>query len=144
VITAIWPLPKSNVTTIESIDRVCVARCISYRDYEPVTGQFRVVASPGTWFVLTDPQPLPGVGIVIRESDLPFLLIDPCSPNSQTLCLRDGVAGDVIPDAPPEKNRKAWITLFNRGALFIDLLLGVLIAAVWWLIPSAERKFATR
>lgn len=144
VITAIWPLPESNVTTVESIDRVCIARCISYRDYEPVTGQFRVVASPGTWFILTDPQPLPGVGIVIRQRDLPFLLIDACSPHSETLCVRDGVAGDVIPGASPEKNGNAWVTLFNRRALFVDLLLALLITALWWVVSRAGRKFATR
>src|SRR5262249_27740001 len=58
-----------------NIDRVCLARCISYANYEPASLQFRVQATEANPLVVTDIAAggaMQQGGYVVQQSDLPF------------------------------------------------------------------------
>jgi hypothetical protein len=60
------------------IDRVCVARCYSYANYEPSSGQFRIRVTGPTSIVLAtglDSLRMEFGKYVVRESDLPLYRI---------------------------------------------------------------------
>jgi hypothetical protein len=78
------------------IDRVCVARCISYADYEPATGQFRLRAvgdGPMALRSPSDSRALQTGSYVVSARDLPLYQIYPCGAGAFDLCgrwLREG------------------------------------------------------
>jgi hypothetical protein len=63
------------------LDESCVGHCFSYADYEPASKQFRVRASPGNQFVLSDIHDVSAVEAgtyVAQPRDLPLYEIDSC------------------------------------------------------------------
>jgi len=77
-----------------NIDRVCLGRCISYANYEPVSLQFRVQATGANPLVADIPSggAMQQGGYVVKESDLPLYQVTLCGSD---LCLRKLAAGDV-------------------------------------------------
>jgi hypothetical protein len=81
-----------------TVDRVCLGRCFSYANYEPVSAQFRVrVTAPNSMVVATtaDYAGLRDGGYTVKQSDLPLYQVTLCDENPRDLCLKRLNAGDV-------------------------------------------------
>jgi len=81
-----------------TLDRVCLGRCLSYGNYEPVSAAFRVrVTAPNPIVVasIADYAGLRDGGYNVKQSDLPLYQITPCDGNVRDLCLKRLEAGDV-------------------------------------------------
>jgi hypothetical protein len=86
-------------------DRICVGRCFSYANYEPLTAQFRVRAYRENAFVASsfaESWEMQTGAYAVQERDLPLYGIDLCAPPSPRIC--------VIP-------LRAGATLHNTGLL---------------------------
>jgi hypothetical protein len=100
VLATITASPHSKVPFIVHMaDRACIAKCFSYENYEPASGQFRVrvqedspVASPD----VDDRQDMESGEYVVKPEDLPIWQIYQCDAQDMTrLCLRPLAAGEV-------------------------------------------------
>jgi hypothetical protein len=81
-----------------NLDRVCLGRCLSYANYEPVSAAFRIrITGPNPIAVATiaDYAGLRDGGYIVKPADLPLYQITPCDGNEQDLCLKGLEAGDV-------------------------------------------------
>jgi hypothetical protein len=81
-----------------TVDRVCLGRCLSYGNYEPVSAAFRVrVKGPNTMAVasIADYAGLRDGGYTVKPNDLPLYQITTCDGNARDLCLKRLRAGDV-------------------------------------------------
>lgn len=95
-------LEGSRVPLDHMLDRVCIGRCISYFDYEPLTEVFRIRAVPGNAIALSDDQESAAMqkgSYLVKQTDLPLEQIYYCGPRSTDLCIRSLHAGEV--NAPP-------------------------------------------
>jgi hypothetical protein len=79
-----------------NVDRVCLGKCVSYGNYEPVSNQFRVqiarpnplvVANPVDFYALEDG------GYAVKPNDLPLYQIALCGDRKE-LCLQSLAAGE--------------------------------------------------
>jgi hypothetical protein len=103
-ITAVLPAGTRVIPTIEStpdsripfiyhvVDRACIARCFTYSNYEPSSGQFRVrvrPSSPVATEVAPDSQEMGAGNYVVQPTDPPLTNIYQCSSADFTvLCMR--------------------------------------------------------
>jgi hypothetical protein len=81
-----------------TVDRVCLGKCLSYGNYEPVSAQFRIrVTAPNPMVVATtaDYAGLRDGGYTVKPTDLPLFQIALCDENGPDLCLKRLEAGDV-------------------------------------------------
>jgi len=81
-----------------TLDRVCLGRCLSFGNYEPVSAAFRVrVTAPNPIAVasIADYAGLRDGGYIVKQSDLPLYQIVLCDENARDLCLKRLEAGDV-------------------------------------------------
>ena len=78
-----------------TLDRVCLGRCLSYGNYEPVSAAFRVRVTgrnPMVVATIADYAGLRDGGYTVKQSDLPLYQITACA---RELCLKRLEAGDV-------------------------------------------------
>jgi hypothetical protein len=81
-----------------TLDRVCLGKCLSYGNYEPVSAAFRVrVTRPNPMVVATiaDYAGMRDGGYTVKQNDLPLYQITLCDGNARDLCLKRLEAGDV-------------------------------------------------
>lgn len=129
VVATIATFPSDWVTTTHIIDRACIGHCISYANYEPATGQFRVRANFGNSFVMTDNQQIHAVyngNYVVQARDLPLFEIYQCDLRTAALCVRELAVGDKACSAVTKRSR-TWVARFNGTSLLFDLLLAPVI-----------------
>jgi len=131
VVAAILTSPN-RVTTEHIVDRACIGRCFSYGNYEPSTPQFRIRATPGNAFVMTDWQDAWAAqtgNYVVRASDLPLFEVYQCDSSMTALCVRKLAAGDktTVTSSPTFTRDSEWVHRFNATSLLADLLLGSIV-----------------
>jgi hypothetical protein len=93
-------IPKSETTRLPPplhiIDRVCIGRCLSYGNYEPASGHFRLRAKPHDPGVINsywELQDLEQQHYIVRPKDLPLyqsIRMDDVQPNYKTIQLTAG------------------------------------------------------
>jgi hypothetical protein len=97
VMATILPPPGSRVMIQHMVDRACIGRCFSYGNYEPSTGLFRVRASPGNPYVLSDYDlavDMENGEYTVEPEDLPVYQVYQCSPSGTDLCIGSLEAGE--------------------------------------------------
>jgi hypothetical protein len=96
-------LEGSRVSLDHIVDRVCIGRCFSYFDYEPLTEIFRIRAVPGNAIAVwdrPDSVAMQNGTYVVKQADLPLDQIYYCGPRSTDICIRSLHKGEVN-TAPP-------------------------------------------
>jgi hypothetical protein len=87
-----------------TLDRVCLGRCLSYGNYEPVSAAFRIRVTgqnPIVVSTIADYARLRDGGYVVKQSDLPFYEITVKSgPDHEDLDLKRLDAGQVTEQYP--------------------------------------------
>ncbi len=131
VVAAILTFPAGRVSTNHIVDRACIGRCFSYRNYEPASGQFRVRATPGNAFVMTDPQNAWAATTgkyVVQASDLPLFEVYQCDSSMTALCVHELALGEkttsTMTISPTYESDSNWVRRFNATSLLADLSLG--------------------
>lgn len=99
VLSTIFASPDSRISFIgHVIDRACIARCFSFGNYEPSSGQFRIRVRPGSPIVTAssdDSEDMGAGAYEVQEEDLPLKQIYQCDETDLTrLCIRDLTAGE--------------------------------------------------
>jgi hypothetical protein len=99
VTQTVWYPEPSRIDWIGHIaDRIMIGRCFAYANYEPVSGQFRVRASPGSGMVAdsaADTRKMEHGNYRVRPEDLPMFEICQCDASDRTkLCLHELKAGE--------------------------------------------------
>ncbi len=77
------PWAGSRILIQHILDRACIGYCFSYGNYEPSTALFRVRATPGNPYVMSDFDDAADTeeGIYeVQQQDLPAYGIFPCDP----------------------------------------------------------------
>jgi hypothetical protein len=80
------------------LDRVCLERCLSYANYEPYSGHFRIRSNGWNPIVVSEGADFKGLtdgGYVVKSNVLPFYQIALCDESRPELCLKRLSAGDV-------------------------------------------------
>jgi hypothetical protein len=100
ILATIITSPHSKVPFIVHMaDRACIAKCFSYENYEPASGQFRVRVLEDSWAAssdVDDRQDMESGDYVMRPEDLPMWQIYQCDAKDLTrLCMRPLTAGEV-------------------------------------------------
>jgi hypothetical protein len=98
VIATIGAPPKFRFSVKHMADVSCVGHCFSYGNYEAPSGQFRVHASPGNAFIVSDihDATLMEEGrYVVRPTDLPLYQLYQCTPKWTELCILPLKAGET-------------------------------------------------
>jgi hypothetical protein len=101
VTATIWAPPDSRLPFIvHMMDRACVAKCFSYQNYEPPSGQFRVRVDEDGSPLNTDDsdasQQMEAGEYVVQPGNLPMAQIYQCDEDDLTqLCIRQLSAGEV-------------------------------------------------
>ena len=92
--------PESRIRSLAHVvDRICVGRCFSYANYEPLTAQFRVRAYRENPFVVPDygdSWDIQAGGYVVKQRDLPLYNIDLCEPGRPRICVAPLRAGTTL------------------------------------------------
>ncbi len=91
VLGMIPPLPGSRILIQHMLDRACIGHCFSYGNYEAAAGLFRVRATPGNPYAMTDfdaTSDMEEGTYRVEADDLPAYAVYPCQPNSLNLCIR--------------------------------------------------------
>ncbi len=98
VMATILPPPDSHIMIQHMIDRACVGHCFSYGNYEPGSGVFRVRATPGNPYVLSDYDldvDMENGEYTVQPGDLPVYQVYQCSVSGTDLCIRPLEAGEA-------------------------------------------------
>jgi hypothetical protein len=88
----------SRILIQHMIDRACVGYCFSYGNYEPGSNVFRVRATPGNPYVLTDYDQAADTedgDYEVQPEDLPIDQVYQCSESGTDLCIRTLEAGEA-------------------------------------------------
>lgn len=95
---------ESRVEAEHIVDRACIGHCLSYDNYEPPSGQFRVRALPGNAIVYVEPAVQPdGAASTQSRDDLakalgtPVFEISQCNGSAINICVRQ-LSPDEIND----------------------------------------------
>lgn len=91
VISTIDPPLKYRFSVRHILDQACLGYCFNYGNYEPATQQFRVRASPGNAFVVSqmkDSLAIDAGTYVVPSSAMPLFQIYQCGPTWTKLCIR--------------------------------------------------------
>jgi hypothetical protein len=92
------PFPGSRILIQHIADRACVGHCFSYGNYEPGSAQFRVRATPGNLYAMSDFDPTADMEdgtYEVQPEDLPAYQLYQCSADGKQLCIRPLVAGEM-------------------------------------------------
>lgn len=98
VLSTIVPPLRYRLSPKHILDLACVGYCFDYGNYEPATGQFRLRASPGNRFVISDEQNASAAEAgtyVVKERDLPVYQLYQCRSAWTDLCIRPLRAGEL-------------------------------------------------
>lgn len=79
------------------MDRVCLGYCLSYANYEPSTGLFRVRATENNGIVVSsykDSYQLGTGDYVVQARDLPLYQVEACQPGAERYCVRELQTGE--------------------------------------------------
>ncbi len=98
VLATIKPFPGSRILIQHMIDRACVGHCFSYGNYEPASGVFRVRATPGNPYALSDYDAAVSTETgeyEVQPEDLPIYQVYECSPDGARLCIEPLQTGQV-------------------------------------------------
>jgi hypothetical protein len=98
VLGAITAEPGSRIWIHHLVARACVGHCFAYGNYEPVSGQFRVRARPGSPITLStweDALATESGRYVVRSEDMVIYQVHRCSGQWADVCLRGLAAGEV-------------------------------------------------
>ena len=98
VIATIGGPAKFRFSVKHMTDTSCIGYCFSYGNYEAPSGQFRVHASPGNAFVVSDihDATLMEEGrYQVRVTDLPIYQVYQCSTQWTELCIRSLKTGET-------------------------------------------------
>jgi hypothetical protein len=98
VMATILPPADSHIMIQHMIDRACVGHCFSYGNYEPGSGVFRVRATPGNPYVLSDYDldvDMENGEYTVQPGDLPLYQVYQCSESGTDLCIRPLEAGEA-------------------------------------------------
>ncbi len=108
VLGTITPFPDSRILIQHMLDRACIGYCFSYGNYEAAAQLFRVRASDGNPFVLTDfdsTAEMEEGSYEVQDEDLPVYQVNRCSKSGDELCIRPLASGELndpgAPDAKP-------------------------------------------
>jgi hypothetical protein len=94
-----------------TLDRVCLARCLSYGNYEPVSAAFRVRVTRQNPIVVSTIADYAGMrdgGYVVKNSDLPFYEITADEYDPNVLNLKRLEAGQVTAQYPVFVRATTW------------------------------------
>jgi hypothetical protein len=85
----------SRVDAEHIVDRACISYCLSYENYEPPSGQFRVRARPGNAIVYVEPPAQPDFATNTQSRDdqakalgTPVFELSQCNGSATTICTR--------------------------------------------------------
>lgn len=96
VLASIKTFSGSRILIQHMIDRACIGHCFSYGNYEPGSNVFRVRATPGNPYVLSDygdDVATEDGDYEVQPDDLPVYQIYECSPDGTKLCIESLEAG---------------------------------------------------
>jgi len=88
----------SRVVIEHIVDRACIGRCFSYKNYEPKTAQFRVRAMSGNSIVTSQPPREPDGAFteeLVKALGPPVFEILECEGSSVNVCVRELSANDL-------------------------------------------------
>jgi hypothetical protein len=97
VLATILPLPDWRILMQHVVDRACIGHCFSYGNYEPGSEVFRVRASPGNHYVMTDYEDAVDMEeghYVLLPEDLPAYQVYQCTTTGLDICIRSLQAGE--------------------------------------------------
>lgn len=97
VLASIFPLDDSRIMIQHNIDLACIGYCFDYGNYEPGSAVFRVRATPGNPYVLTDYDSAADTeaGVyVVQPEELPIYQVYQCTDTGLVLCIRPLAAGE--------------------------------------------------
>jgi hypothetical protein len=98
VLASIRPFPGSRILIQHMIDRACIGHCFSYGNYEPASGVFRVRATPGNPYALSDYDTAVSTEAgeyLVQPEDLPIYQVYECGPDGTQLCIEALQAGQA-------------------------------------------------
>ena len=91
--------PASRVGVLDhNLDRVCLGRCLSYANYEPVSAAFRVRVTEQNQMVVATTAEYAGLrdgGYIVKQMDSPIYQITLCDGPGENLCLKRLEPGDM-------------------------------------------------
>ncbi len=105
VLATIDGLSGYRVSIEHIIDQACVGYCFNYGNYEPGSEVFRVRATPGNPYVLSDYGDATDTeegNYVVQPEDLPIHQVFQCTDDGKTLCIR--------PLEPGEQNDRTGLS----------------------------------
>lgn len=94
--TIVSPL-KYRFSTKHIVDQACLGYCFSYGNYEAPSTQFRIRATPGNRYVMSDIRAAAAMEAgeyVVERQDLPAWQIYQCGPTWRDLCIHELRAGE--------------------------------------------------
>jgi hypothetical protein len=97
VIGTITPFSGSRILIQHMLDRACIEYCFSYGNYEAAAGLFRVRATPGNPYVLTDFDSTADTedgSYEVQDEDLPVYQVNRCDESGDELCIRPLASGE--------------------------------------------------
>ena len=100
VIVTVRAPADSRISFIgHSVERACIGHCVSYANYEPASGEFRVRVRKGSPVVTSstdDAEDMASGEYEVDDTDLPLKQIYQCDARNLTkLCIRDLEAGET-------------------------------------------------
>ena len=92
-------------------DRACIGHCMSYADYEPITGQFRIQKEPGNTWVAPDmgkAQEVEQGAYVVLPDAAPIYAACACPDQPTVFCLRKFEAGQRVCSSSRQISFRIW------------------------------------
>ena len=100
VISSLYDPGSRAYLLSHNIDRVCIAKCWSYGNYEPSSGLFRIRVSGPNRIVVAEESDVGAMDAgkyIVKAAEQPLYQIKACGPNlPDDLCIRSLSAGDVV------------------------------------------------
>jgi hypothetical protein len=98
VVASIFELnDRSRIMIQHNIDLACIGWCFDYGNYEPSSAVFRVRATPGNPYVITDYETAIDTEdgtYEVQPQDLPMYQVYQCTETGRVLCIRALSAGE--------------------------------------------------
>lgn len=97
VLASIFQLDDSRIMIQHNIDLACIGYCFDYGNYEPGSGVFRVRATEGNPYVISDYETSTDTEdgtYVVQPEDLPIYQVYQCTGDGLVLCIRPLRAGE--------------------------------------------------
>lgn len=97
VLASLFQLGDSRIMIQHNIDLACIGYCFDYGNYEPGSAVFRVRASEGNPYVITDYETATDTEdgtYIVQPEDLPMYQVYQCTDSGLVLCIRPLKAGE--------------------------------------------------